>query len=224
MRGLLIFDLDGTLMDTRHDIAAAVNRMRRDYGLGPLSVERVTRYVGDGLSELVRRALADAPTVNVAEATRLCARYYDERLHAETALYPGVSEGLRALKQASYRLAMVSNKPREACAKLLRHFGLADLFDCMLGGGDTQHLKPHPEPLLRAMKATGAAADQTWMIGDHRTDIEAARRAGVRSVFLRGGMGRLEGEAPTYTFDCFAEAVRWFLEHRTAMTEREATT
>lgn len=143
MRDPLIFDLDGTLMDTRCDIAAAVNRMRRDYRLGPLSVEQVPSYVGDGLGQLVRCALSDAPRVNEAEATRICDRYYGERLHAETALYPGVSEWLRALKQAGYRLTLVSNKPREACAKLLRHFGLANVFD-MLGGATSSILNRRP--------------------------------------------------------------------------------
>lgn len=213
-RGLLIFDLDGTLMDTRRDIANAVNRVRADYGLKPLSVDTVTGFVGDGLRELIVRSLADAPNVNVDEAANLWARYYDEKMHVETTLYPGVGEGLRALQQAGYALALVSNKPREACLKLLRHFGLTDLFDAILGAGDTIHLKPHPDPLQRVMEKVGAEPAATWMIGDHKTDVEAARRAGVRSVFIRGGMGRLGHEKPTCQVDSFDEVLRFFLDNR----------
>ncbi len=211
-RGLLLFDLDGTLMDTRRDIAGAVNRVRADRGLPPLDMATVTGFVGDGLRELIVRSFADAPGVDVEETARRWMQYYDENMHAETTLYPGVADGLRRLKQAGYSLALVSNKPREACLKLLRHFGLAELFDAVLGAGDTPHLKPHPEPLLRAMQMTGAAPEQTWMIGDHKTDVEAARRAKVQSVFIRGGMGRLGGDAPTKQFDSFGDVVRFLLE------------
>jgi phosphoglycolate phosphatase len=209
-RGLLIFDLDGTLMDTRRDIANAVNRVRADHGLKPLSVETVTNYVGDGLRELMHRSLADAPAINVDEAAARWAKYYDEKMHDETLLYPGVADGLRRLKAGGYRLALVSNKPREACVKLLRHFGIADLFDVVLGAGDTPHLKPHPEPLKRAMQLAGAGKDETWMIGDHKTDIEAARQAGVRSVFVQGGMGRMGAETPTQICGSFREVEALF--------------
>lgn len=210
-QGLLVFDLDGTLMDTRRDIASAVNRVRADYQLTPLSLETVTGYVGDGLRELIHRSLADAPHVNVDEAAARWSRYYDERMHDETLLYPGVADGLRRLRAAGFRLALVSNKPREACLKLLRHFELADLFQVILGAGDTPHLKPHPEPLVRAMELVGAEKGETWMIGDHKTDVEAARRAGVRSVFVQGGMGRLGAEQPTKVCHSFHEVVAFFL-------------
>lgn len=220
-RGFLIFDLDGTLMDTRRDIANAVNRVRADYKLKPLAVETVTSYVGDGLRELINRSLTDAPGVDADDAAARWAKYYDEKMHEETRLYPGVAEGLRRLQQAGYRLALVSNKPRDACLKLLRHFGIAELFDVVLGAGDTPHLKPKPEPLHRAMELMRAAPNETWMIGDHKTDVEAARRAGVSSLFIQGGMGRLGDEKPTRVCRSFEEGEAFFLERlRTQGDER----
>ena len=143
---LLMFDLDGTLIDSRRDICTAVNLLRANYDLPPLSIETVTSYVGDGIDKLVERSLRGYP-VNIEKATRECAEYYRRHLHDETTLYPGVFDGLQRLHKAGYLLALISNKPAAACREILQHFKVAMLFAVVLGGGDTKHLKPHPEPL-----------------------------------------------------------------------------
>lgn len=206
---LLMFDLDGTLIDSREDIAAAVNLLRQDYGLHPLPVATVTGYVGDGIDKLVERAL-HGHTVDLVAATQACARHYRQRLHDRTVLYPGVADGLALLHHAGYVLAMISNKPSAACREILEHFGIAPLFSVMLGGGDTKFLKPEPEPLVEAMRRTGSAPEESWMIGDHRTDLEAARRARVRSAFLSCGMGEKGRETPTAEFASFADLAQFF--------------
>lgn len=208
---LLIFDLDGTLMDTRRDIATAVNLMRKHYGLAPLPVDTITGYVGDGIHVLVRRSLTDAPGTDLDDATRACRLHYGEHLTDETTLYPGVRDGLEALRRAGFALAMVSNKPKDPCVRLLEHFRIAQLFDCVLGGGDTEKPKPHPDPLLAAMQATNADPAASWMIGDHKTDLEAARRAGLRSIFLTHGMGETGEEHPTHVFHSFHAVTDFFL-------------
>ena len=213
-RPLLIFDLDGTLMDTRRDIATAVNLMRKEYGLLPLPLDTITGYVGDGIQELVRRSLADRPGTDIGEATRICATRYSEHLHDETLPYPGVREGLEQLRAAGYALAMVSNKPGALCRTLLEHFGIMHLFDCVLGGGDTQNLKPHPEPLVLAVRKTGATAAGSWMIGDHRTDLEAARRAGLPGIFLTHGMGKTGTEKPAAVLHTFDELTAYLLARK----------
>jgi phosphoglycolate phosphatase len=197
-----MFDLDGTLIDSRHDLTTAVNLLRRDYDLPPLPVETVTGYVGDGIRVLVERSLRGYP-VNIEKATRECAEYYRRHLHDQTTLYPGVDDGLRRLHAAGHALALISNKPIAACREILSHFGLLPLFAVVLGGGDTQHMKPHPEPLLTAMSRLHAPAANTWMIGDNRTDLEAGRRAGVRTAFLSCGMGEAGDEKPTQAFESF---------------------
>ena len=208
--GLLIFDLDGTLMDTRRDLSAGINLMRRHYGLPPLPVDTVAGYVGDGIRKLVTRALQDFPA-DLDEAVRLNYRFYREHIHDETTLYPGVAEGLRQLHAAGDALALISNKPEEACLELLRHFNLNPLFSNVLGGDSVRELKPHPEAIRTTIRKLRADLAQTWMIGDHVTDLESARRAGIRSAFVSYGIGQPGSEQPTRTFGSFADLTRFFL-------------
>jgi len=208
-----MFDLDGTLIDSRKDIATAVNLMRRDFELKPLPMDTIAGYVGDGTRKLVERALSGFET-DIEKATRVCAAYYAEHLHDETTLYPDVRENLPKLKAAGYRLAIITNKLKDACVDVLEHFGMLDFFDCVLGAGDTKKLKPDPEPLLLAMRNTQAEPKDSWMIGDHRTDLEAARRAGCQSIFLTHGMGISGNETASKTMNSFGETAAFFLAEK----------
>jgi phosphoglycolate phosphatase len=207
---LLIFDLDGTLMDTRRDLSTGINLMRRHYGLPPLPVDTIAGYVGDGIRSLVTRSLQGHPA-DLTEAVRLNYRSYREHIHDETTLYPGVGEGLPQLHAAGYILALISNKPEEACLELLRHFKLAPLFSGVLGGDSVRELKPHPEAILGTIRKLKADPSQTWMIGDHVTDLESARRAGIKSAFTSYGIGKTGAEKPTQTFASFPELTGYFL-------------
>ncbi len=209
-KGLLIFDLDGTLMDTRRDLSAAVNRVRRHYGLAPLPEEVITSYIGDGIRQLVARAL-QGQAVDLEQAVLLQARFYHQHLHDATTLYPGVASGLPQLQRAGYALAVVTNKPTAATLTLLEHFQLREFFFSVLGGDKAAILKPHPQPLRDTMRLAGVTADQAWMIGDHVTDLEAARRAGIRSAFVSYGIGRSGAEKPAATFTSFADLTLFFL-------------
>ncbi|MFH0953867.1 MAG: HAD-IA family hydrolase [Verrucomicrobiota bacterium] len=206
-----MFDLDGTLIDSGRDICTAVNLLRKDYGLPPLPCRTVVSYVGDGLHVLVARSLR-GHRIDTEEATRRGGAHYRKHLFDHTVLYPGVSDGLRRLHKAGWRLALISNKPARACRKILRHFGIERLFSCVLGGGDTKHLKPHPEPLIVTMKRLKVSREGSWMIGDHKTDLAAARRAGIRSVFVTYGIGELGRERPTLRFGSFRAFVDRFVE------------
>jgi phosphoglycolate phosphatase len=206
-----MFDFDGTLIDSRKDLCTAVNLMRGGYGLPPLPVETVAGYVGDGIGALVERSLQGHPA-DLAEATRACAAHYAAHLHDETALYPGVEDGLRRLHGAGHRLAVVTNKPAQHTRTILDHFAIDGLFTRILGGGDTSKLKPDPEPLLRVMSELEAKPADSWMIGDHKTDLEAARRAGIRSIWIGHGFGEMGPETPTRRFDTFAEMTDFLLK------------
>ena len=206
---LLIFDLDGTLIDSVGDLTTAVNRLRGDFHLAPLAASTVRRYVGNGIGKLVERALQGHST-DVAAALAKYRGYYAHHMHDTTALFPGVAAGLRQLRAAGWQLAVISNKPADFCRALLARLGVADLFCCILGDGDTKALKPDPEPLLEVMRRAGAKPDETWMIGDHHTDLEAARRAGVRSVFVAYGLGETGAEKPDQSCPDFAAVVAFF--------------
>jgi len=206
---LLIFDLDGTLIDSVGDLTTAVNRLRADFHLAPLAASTVRRYVGDGVRKLVERALQGHPT-DLKAALKTYRAYYAHHMHDTTALFPGVAAGLKQLRAAGWQLALISNKPSDFCRALLARLGVAELFCCVLGDGDTAQLKPDPAPLLELMRRAGVTPDETWMIGDHHTDLEAARRAGVRSVFVTYGLGETGAEKPDQSCADFAAVVGFF--------------
>lgn len=213
---LLIFDLDGTLVDTEKDLATAVNLMRRHFGLPPLPLSTITSYVGNGLRALVTRAL-EGTTVDIDDAVRIQGPLYREHMVDESCLYPGVREGLRRLHSQGHALAVATNKPIEATRRILDHFGITPLFARVLGGGSTPNLKPHPEMIDLIMTATGYQAAATWVVGDNYTDLESARRAGARSIFVTYGYGQPGAETPTLRLDTFDAVVQHF---RTATPAR----
>ena len=212
-RQILIFDLDGTLIDSRRDLAAGINLMRRHYGLAPLPVETITGFVGEGIRNLVSRSLQDAPfTVDLDEAVRLDSEFYRQHIHDETTLYPGVREGLDRLADAGHALALLSNKPGAASREILRHFEIEALFASIIGGDSGVPLKPNPEAVFAILRAVGGECADTWMVGDNHTDIAAAHRAGVHSIFVTYGMGTLGPEKPEVTAAGFDEVVRMFVD------------
>ena len=203
---LLVFDLDGTLIDSVGDLATAVNRLRHDHGLPPLPLDTVRGHVGDGIRQLVARSLP-VRAGELDAAVRAFRGYYQRHLHDTTALYPGVAPGLRRLRAAGFQLAVVSNKLGPLCRALLDGLGVGAWFSCIVGDGDTARLKPDPAPLRAVMRRLRAAPADTWMIGDHHTDLEMARRAGVRSLFVTYGLGAAGAEKPTAQCASFPEVV-----------------
>ena len=210
MSQLFLFDLDGTLIDSRADLAAATNAMRALHGLPALPLDKVATYVGDGVRTLALRALEGA-AVDPDLAAREISAAYAAHLTDRTTAYPGVEAGLRALRAAGHDLALVTNKPAPHARRLMDHFGWTPLFSVLLGGGDTPELKPSPLPLQTAMQRTGHAPENTWMVGDHHTDLEAARRASIRSIYLASGFGHPGAETPDLAFPDFPAFAARFL-------------
>lgn len=206
---LLIFDLDGTLADTRADLATGINLMRAHYGLKALSLADVESYVGDGIRKLVERALQGA-NVNVDEAVALNKKFYTEHMLDKTALYPGVADGLKKLAAAGHRLAVLSNKPGDPSRTILKHLGVGELFFRIVGGGDLPNLKPAPDGILALMAESGIAAQNTWMLGDHHTDLEVAHNAGVKSGFVTYGIGHPGKFTADQVWNGFGELVDFF--------------
>ena len=204
---LLIFDLDGTLAETRQDLTTGINLMRAHYGLSPLDVETVTGFIGEGIRKLVERSVQDAG-VDVDEALVLNKKYYAEHMFDETRLYRGVEAGLNALR--GHELAVLSNKPGDPTRAILKHLGVDGLFFRLLGGGDLPKLKPEPDGIEALMAESGFTAENTWMIGDHHTDLEVAHNAGVKSGFVTYGIGHAGDFAADQTWHGFEELVEFF--------------
>jgi phosphoglycolate phosphatase len=194
---LLVFDLDGTLVDSVPDLHAALNEMLRERGRRPLSPPQVKRMVGDGVPTLVARALA-ASGADAAEAATALPRFleiYEANAADLTRPYPGVPETLTALRRRGYRTAICTNKPQRATIAVMQGLGLLPLFDGIAGGDRFPVKKPHPDHLLRLIAELGAEPRASAMIGDNENDAAAARAVGLPLVLMRYGYSRVDPES-----------------------------
>ena len=185
---LLVFDLDGTLVDSSRDIAAATNAALRRVapGAGEIPLAAILSFVGEGARVLVERSLRHAGLSFPAdEVLPVYIECYAERLLDTTLLYPGMAEALDAL--AGPALAVLTNKPGDFSRRILEGLGVASRFARVLGAGDVPSRKPDPSGLFRLMAEAGAAPGETWMIGDSATDVAVARAAGVRAAGVTWG-------------------------------------
>jgi len=177
---LLIFDLDGTLIDSRLDLAQAVNATRRHMGMAPLENERVYSYVGNGAAVLIRRALGEqAGEAEIEEALEYFLEFYREHDLDHTTLYPGVRESLERLAAAGKRMAVLTNKPVRMSRNIVEGLGVAQHFFRVYGGNSFEFKKPHPIGIEVLMEQAGVGRDRTLMIGDSAVDVETARNARV---------------------------------------------
>lgn len=184
---LLIFDLDGTLIDSKRDLADSVNATLASMSRPALPIEIVSSYVGNGAPMLMRRALPDANEAELAEALKYFLDYYREHMLDATVLYPGVRDALDRLHGASVPMAVLTNKPVRFSERLIEGLGLQSHFFRVYGGNSLEEKKPHPlgiELLVAEAKATPAG---TIMIGDSAVDVRTARNAGVRACGVRWG-------------------------------------
>jgi phosphoglycolate phosphatase len=186
---LLIFDLDGTLIDSKQDLANSVNATRIHMGLVPIDDEVVSTWVGNGAPVLIRRAMGpDAAEDIVEQALKYFLAHYREHMLDNTVLYPGVREGLDRLCDAGLRMAVLTNKPVRFSRDLVVGLGVGDHFFRVYGGNSFEQKKPHPIGIDTLREEVTAAADRTLMIGDSAVDIQTARNAGVSSCGVTWGL------------------------------------
>jgi phosphoglycolate phosphatase len=196
----IAFDLDGTLLDTIHDLAAAVNALLAEQGHAPLPKREIRDLVGKGMGNLVRRALAKATGMSPAaigddELASALARYqalYAARLGRETLPFPGMREGLDRLAAMGFPLAVITNKASRFVRPHLEQAGIAGYFAQVVGGDDLPAKKPDPAPLLHVAAGFGIAPAELLMVGDSVNDALAARAAGCPVLVLPYGYN--EGE------------------------------
>jgi phosphoglycolate phosphatase len=191
---LLVFDLDGTLVDSAPDLRAALNLLLHERGRAPLSLPQVRRMIGDGVPALVARALA-ASGLDTADAADAVARFlelYEADAVRLTRPYPEVPETLAALRRRGYRTAICTNKPQHATITVLNGLGLTALFDGIAGGDRFAVKKPDPGHLLGLIDALGGSAEAAAMVGDNENDAAAAHAAGMPLVLMRYGYARVD--------------------------------
>lgn len=200
----IAFDLDGTLIDTVHDLAAAVNRLLDTRKLAPLPLARIRDLIGKGIANLVQRAVEESRgrRPDAAELADLLAEYddfYTASLGVESVLFEGVAQGLAQLQDAGFRMAVVTNKSRRFIAPHLQQAGIARHFDTAIGGDDASAKKPDAAPLFLCAQRLGVTPGRLLMVGDSVNDARSARAAGCPVVIVPYGYN--EGQ-PVTSLDC----------------------
>jgi phosphoglycolate phosphatase len=209
---LLIFDLDGTLADTRADLTAAVNIALQRVNLPPLSTEQVCQYVGDGVHTLLSRALGPNHLDALEEGIGFFREFYGAHLLDQTRLYPGVRETLEHFQDK--RKAIVTNKPLDFTLRILQGLDIDTQFEMVLGGDSTVERKPHPEPARKVLSATGVESQMAAVIGDSPSDIKMAKQAGIYSVAVTYGLRpveELQAAGPNLLLDDVRELQRYLI-------------
>ena len=206
MKPVLIFDLDGTLVDTKKDLTASVNFVRQQYDLPSLPEQEISRFIGDGALMLVRRALADkASEKNVQDGLQMFLSYYRAHMLDKTILYPGVRETLDGF--SDWKLAVLTNKPVHFSCAMLDGLGIYHQFDAVYGGNSFRHKKPDPVGIFQILSDTRGERELAWMIGDSAVDVKTGRNAGVTTCGVTYGYATasFDEAPPDHLIDSFSE-------------------
>jgi phosphoglycolate phosphatase len=217
VRRLFLFDLDGTLIDSRTDICRSLNRALARMGLAAIPEASISSYVGEGVKVLVQRALRESmkiepPAESIERAAGIYIEEYEIHMFDSTSLMPGVREALDALDWGTF--AVVTNKIERFSRALLDALGIGSRFQLILGGDSLPQRKPDPAPLLYAMGKYAIPGSGSVMVGDSRFDVRAGKAAGALTCGVAGGFGcreDLEQEGCDIIVDTLADLPQYFL-------------
>lgn len=182
---LIIFDLDGTLVDTSRDIANALNHALKSHGMNSLTLEETKRLVGEGITRLVEKIIGENKVGEREDIIKKFLAYYEEHLVDFSYSYPNVKETLQKLK--GYRKAVISNKRENLSKRVLEKLDLLRYFDMVVGSDTTPERKPSPVPVLYVLEHFHFQPDEAVIVGDSNFDIEAGKNAGVKTVAVTYG-------------------------------------
>lgn len=208
MTALIIFDLDGTLVDASRDLTLSVNLTREEFKLPPLSIDTVMSYLGNGARKLVERSF-EGSFVDIDEALEIYTKTYAKNVLHDPQLYDGVVDGIAKLKEAGYKLAVITNKSTKMAEEILTHLKISENFESVVGDGSGFPLKPEPDALIHMVEETGCKSKRSWIVGDHYTDLKAGRKAGLKRCFCTYGFGHSREEDYDFKADTFTE----FIDH-----------
>lgn len=186
---VVLFDLDGTLVDSLDDLTDAANHIRTVYAQPPLSSDEVRMMVGKGAQNLVSRVLPACSASQQREALQQFIDFNTRHIVDKSTCYPGIADLLQQLHRSGHFLAAISNKNESLCRLILHALGIYELFAHISGGDTFTERKPSPAPLLSAMQALDCSPDECCMVGDSINDIEAGIQAGIRTIACRWGYG-----------------------------------
>lgn len=207
----VFFDMDGTLIDSRADLAATVNHTRRDLGLAELPQDEVLTHVGQGARYLLAHAIPER-AAEVGQLWEIFRGHYAEHMLESTELYPTVRKTLDELARRGWLLGINTSKPAFATRAILEHFGLLHYFgNAIVAGGDCAEMKPSALPLREcAARMRGhRLSPHDWMVGDSWTDLQCAANAGIKSAFCTFGFGKLADSRFTVKINRLDELLRY---------------
>jgi phosphoglycolate phosphatase len=206
MKPVLIFDLDGTLVDSKKDLTASVNYIRHQFDLPDLTEHEIARFIGDGALMLIRRALAEKATESAVQTgLQMFLSYYRAHMLDQTVLYPGVRETLDRLSDC--KLAVLTNKPVHFSCAMLDGLGIYGYFAAVYGGNSFDRKKPDPVGVYRILSDTNGHREMTWMIGDSGVDVQTGKNAGVTTCGVTYGYSTksFAESPPDFLIDRFSE-------------------
>ncbi|NDD66351.1 HAD family hydrolase [bacterium] len=210
----VVFDLDGTLVDSLQDICLALNAAAQVYQIPPIERSQVLSWIGGGVESLLASARGDSP-VDPVGFREAYGRAYHAQGHSHSPLYPGVKAGLRRLQQASVPMAILTNKPEHSARHLVEALGIEGFFQVVAGPDTYGAHKPNPQGLSCLMQVMGATPLTTRMIGDSESDVLAGQAAGTMTVAVTYGYRAsrdLQALNPTAVCHTFSEVVAWVLD------------
>jgi phosphoglycolate phosphatase len=206
VRPILIFDLDGTLVDSKKDLTASVNHIRHEFDLPILTEREIAQFIGNGATMLIRRALDTRATeANVQAGLQMFLSYYRTHMLDTTTLYPGVRGTLDRLIDC--KLAVLTNKPVHFSCAMLDGLGIYKHFAAVYGGNSFDRKKPDPVGIYQILSDTGGRRERAWMIGDSAVDVLAGRNAGIRTCGVTYGYATetFKDAPPDFLIDDFSE-------------------
>jgi phosphoglycolate phosphatase len=185
----VLFDLDGTLVDSLEDLTDAVNHIRSAYFQPPLTAEAVRLKVGKGSRNLVQQVLPDVTDSDIDHALGMFLEFNREHIADKSRLYPGIQELLQEFAARDIKMAIISNKNEDLSSLILQTLGINDMFESVCGGDTYPERKPSPLPLLRVAESLGVAPCECVMVGDSINDIQAGQQANIASIACTWGYG-----------------------------------
>ena len=203
---LIVYDFDGTLVDTLFDIADSVNLVLGDLGLPQLPRQTIRKYVGNGVERLMRQSLENSSFKDISKAVNLFKKHYSENLVKHTDFYPHGRETLEYFKNK--KQAICSNKPEDFVRRILRSLDGLKYFQEIIGGDSVKTKKPNPEGLMFILKSLNISPDKAVLIGDSPVDIETGKRAGVYTCVVNYGLGfpeEIDAAKPDCSINCLSE-------------------
>ncbi len=207
----IIFDLDGTLVDTKKDIADSANKALIDLGLDSVPDEVVHSFVGQGISNLMEGCLGEQRASEVDEAVRLFRKHYEQNLTTFSCLYPGVLDVLTHFK--SKKIAVLTNKLEGLSSSILKDLNVLDRFESVWGGDTGPEMKPDPHGIETLLKQMGIEKEKAVLVGDSTVDIQTGKNGGVRTCAVTYGFdirSKLELAQPDYLIDSMPEMIQLF--------------